>query len=388
MTSFSVVQDGGSIDVTTPIFGSFGTALSDGVTIKRGPPIAALGVQLTNTVDTAHIQARQYQGGAAALDTVRVRQTQAQTVTYHVSQTDATKFLDRFQITFPASLTEHVTITPSQALVMGYMVLDRFRIAHSSVQSTMFSMALLDAIRLSSSLANFFGLSASDGIGIHHTQAVTFNAVVGLAELITLTATMQTTLLLQVTIDDLFDISDAEILKMIYSVEIDEFVDLSALYVSPDGNFTTWAINTRTSSITEYQNYAFNSFAQAGRKFIAASKDGIYELDGEQDPGATNIVTAMRSGFFAPNGSKFTSFRNIYVGMRTQDNSKDFLLKLIDSYGREYIYSFKPEQNATTKINTGKGLRARFFSFELITPGPDFDFNSIEFRPLMLKRRV
>lgn len=388
MTSFSVVQDGGTIGITSPIFGSFGTTLEDGITIKRGPPVAVQGVQLSNTINTAHTQARQYQGGAGVTDRFSLHQTQAQTSNYHITHTDAAKFLDRFRIAFPAALSDHVTITPSQALVMGYTVLDRFRLTQSSVQSTKFSLALLDAIRLNASLANFFGLSASDTIGVHHSQGLTYNAVVALAEMLTLSATLANTLIMQVVENDMFNITDAEVLKMIYHVEVDNFIDLSALYVSPDGNFTTWAINTRTQSVTEYQNYAFNSFAQMGLKFLGASKDGIYELDGERDPGAVNIPSIMRSGFFAPNGSKFTSFRNIYVGMRTQDNSSDFLLKVIDSYGREYVYAFRPEDNATTKINTGKGLRARFFAFELITPGADFDLSFVEFRPLLLNRRV
>lgn len=388
MTIFNVTQSGGTIGVTTPIHGSFGTTLTDGITIKRGPPVASLGVQLRSGVNLAATISRLFQGGAAVNDRATIRHTQSQTTEYHVSQADAAKFLDRFQIVFPASLHDAVTISQAQSLVKGWLVLDRFRVAHSSTPTTHFSLAILDAIRLNTSLANFFGFSVSDHVGVHHSQVMNYVAMASLQELITIAPTLTTSLIMQVVENDLFNITDAEILKAIYNLEIDDFIDLSALYVSPDGNFTTWAINTRTASITEYQNYAFNSFAQTGRKFIAASKDGIYELDGERDPGAVNIVTAMRSGFFAPNGSKFTSFRNIYVGMRTQDNSKEFILKLIDSYGREYIYSFKPEQNATTKINTGKGLRARFFAFELITPGPDFDLNSIEFRPLMLKRRV
>lgn len=388
MTTFDVVQSGGTIGVTSPVFGSFGTSIADTITIKRGPPVAILGVQLLDGVEIADTIARLFQGGATVNDTVRIAHTQAQTAYYQVAQGNAMNFLDRFQITFPATLTDSLTISHSQALVMGFLVLDRFRIDHTSLPTTTFSMSLLDAIRLNASVANFFGLSASDTIGVQHTQDMTYSTNALVSELITIVPALATSLIIQVVENDMFSITDAEILNMIYSVEIDDFIDLSALYVSPDGNFTTWAINTRTAAVTEYRNYAFNSFAQMGRKFIAASGDGIYELDGETDPGAVNITTAMRSGYFAPNGSKFTSFRNIYVGIRTRDNSQDFLLKLVDSYGREYVYSFRPEENATTKINTGKGLRARFFSFELITPGPDFDLNSIEFRPIALKRRV
>lgn len=388
MATYDITQSGGTIGVTSPVFGSFGTSITDIITIPRGPPIAAWGVQLATTINIAPTIARLFQGGAAVNDKAAIAHTQVQTTTYTVSQADAAKFLNYLQLAFPAAITDNFTISQAQSVAIGWLVLDRLQVRHSGQSSTTFALALLDAIQMSTSLANFFGLSVSDNANVSHSQVMTYNAMAALSELITIASSLTTSVIMQVIENDMFDITDAEIVNMVYNAELFDFIDFSALYVSPDGNFTTWAINTRTSSVTEYQNFAFSSFAQMGRKFIAASSSGVYELDGEQDPGAANIMTAMRSGFFAPNGSKFTSFRNIYVGMRTQDNSKEFILKLHDSYGREYIYLFRPEQNATTKINTGKGLRARFFAFELITPGPDFDLSFIEFRPLLLHRRV
>jgi hypothetical protein len=42
----------------------------------------------------------------------------------------------------------------------------------------------------------------------------------------------------------------------------------------------------------------------------------------------------------------------------------------------------------TARINIGKGIRARYFAFELISTGQDFDLDSLEFIPLVAKRRV
>jgi hypothetical protein len=39
-------------------------------------------------------------------------------------------------------------------------------------------------------------------------------------------------------------------------------------------------------------------------------------------------------------------------------------------------------------VPLGKGLRARYFSFELISDGADFDMDAIEFIPLVSHRRV
>jgi hypothetical protein len=36
----------------------------------------------------------------------------------------------------------------------------------------------------------------------------------------------------------------------------------------------------------------------------------------------------------------------------------------------------------------GKGQRARYFAFELISAGQDFDLDTIEFVPIVVQRRV
>jgi hypothetical protein len=42
----------------------------------------------------------------------------------------------------------------------------------------------------------------------------------------------------------------------------------------------------------------------------------------------------------------------------------------------------------TTRVQVGKGLRARYYAFELETvDGQDFDLESIEFVPLVVQRR-
>jgi hypothetical protein len=74
--------------------------------------------------------------------------------------------------------------------------------------------------------------------------------------------------------------------------------------------------------------------------------------------------------------------------MRIEDNSRDVLLKLVTGDGIEYIYEVRPLDMRTKRVNLGKGLRSRWFSWELIVPGYDFDFSAIEFIPITTQRRV
>jgi len=160
--------------------------------------------------------------------------------------------------------------------------------------------------------------------------------------------------------------------------------------VTPNGEFTTWAINTRTNSVMEYQNYAFNSFAQMGHRFLGAADDGLYVLDGQVDDGEA-IRTRMRSGIMQLAGTKFTMFKGAYLGIRTNDDGRDFILKLIYGDGpnvKETCYKIVVQNLKTAKVNLGKGIRARYISWELETLGADFDFDGIEFVPISSQRRV
>jgi hypothetical protein len=165
-------------------------------------------------------------------------------------------------------------------------------------------------------------------------------------------------------------------------------VQLSAAYVSPDGGFTTWAINTRTNAVTEYQNWAFNSFAKLGHKYLGANSSGLYELNGYTDDGV-NIPTTVQSGLMQLGGSHLVSFKCAYLGMMAKDDaSTDVFLMLETGDGRQYTYAVQPRYMETARVNMGKGLRARYFSWTLTTVSVDYDLHSIEFVPLVAQRRI
>ena len=66
----------------------------------------------------------------------------------------------------------------------------------------------------------------------------------------------------------------------------------------------------------------------------------------------------------------------------------DIILKLDTGDGKTYTYQTVIQDMQSTKVRFGKGLRARYFSFELISTGPDFDLDTVEFLPLVAQRRV
>ena len=191
-------------------------------------------------------------------------------------------------------------------------------------------------------------------------------------------------LVLQVVADDAVEITATDALQMFYAGRIDETVQITAAYPSPGGSVTTWALNTKTAALTEYGDYAFNSFARLDRRYLGASEDGLYELTGDTDDGDA-IIAELETGVAQIAGSRFTSFRAAYLAVRGDGR---FILRLKTGGGKVYNYEVTTDNLETTKVNLGKGLRARYFSFTLISTGQDFDLESLEFVPIAAKRRV
>ena len=171
---------------------------------------------------------------------------------------------------------------------------------------------------------------------------------------------------------------------MIFKPTISETIQITATHIDVSGAVTTWAVNLTNGAVTEYTNFDFNSFAPMGRKYLAASEDGLFELDGADDAG-TDIIARMKSGIMQVGAGRLSSIKGIYLGLR---GGGSWVLKVVADEDKTYIYSIAAKSMKTTKVEVGKGLRARYFAYELVSTGQEFDLDGIEFLPIVNKRRV
>src|SRR5690606_33481148 len=128
-------------------------------------------------------------------------------------------------------------------------------------------------------------------------------------------------------------------------------------YLAPNGSITTWAMNTRTGAVTEYGNYAFNSFANFGNVYLGASDQGVHELRGDTDDGE-DIIARLRSGYLQFGGTHLSRLKAAYISARGEG---DVYLKIITADGAEYVYTVPTREMRSTKVHMGKGQRARYF---------------------------
>lgn len=346
--------------------------------------LSAWGFTLNDVMATSDAVAYAYRPGRVIEEVINLLEGGSYGVKYNALLTDAYNLIGEIDVASPALATDSIVLTSATAIAIGVKVLDGLEIIDADSTTATFVRSLTDAFMLDPVLTAFIGKTVTDTILVTDgvTQAYLPGATVN--EIITLTETLQRRFIIRMDLADGVILGNTDSLSQILSASLTDGVMITAGFMSSSGEFTTWAVNARTGATSEYTNYEFNSFAMVGNRYVGASPLGIFELAGDDDAG-TDIIASLKNGWMQFGGSKFSSFKGAYLGVR---GGGEFVLKIVTGDGKTYNYSVTAESMKTTRVQMGKGLRARYFSFELISTGQDFDLDSIEFIPLVAQRRV
>ena len=325
-----------------------------------------------------------YLAGAAVIEHIFNHDAPQASFYYTMLLADAINMADDINNGHPVSITDALYMHDVLSVIRGLEVIDQLRIAPTNIGNAIYGQTLAQLMQLHDTIAHYVGAEASDFIFANATQTPTYVASPTIVEQLNLHEALANSMIFMVSAGETVNLDDVNIVQLIFNPAMIEDIEMCAAYVSPDGDFTTWVMNTRTNAVTEYQNWQFNSFAQIGHKYLGANAQGLFELNGERDD-TTNIIADIKGGLMQFGGSRFSAFSAIYVGMRTEG---PMIFKMIDGENNEFVYSVDVQDMKTTRIQTGKGLRARYWAFELISTGPDFDIDSIEFIPVVSTRRI
>lgn len=121
-------------------------------------------------------------------------------------------------------------------------------------------------------------------------------------------------------------------------------------------------MNTKNFSMTEYDNYGYNSLFEFNGKIFGATSTGIHELTGDTDNN-NPVLWRFKIGKIDLEKNIKTKARYIWLSYRSSGD----LILTIDDGENQYEYdveSYKQIDNAV-RIKIGKGLRNRFIQIEL-----------------------
>jgi len=300
-----------------------------------------------------------------------------------VTLPETIKLIEDAKATYGALVSETIDISATASAVKHWLVMEAFHIIDAVNAKGTYHRSLSDAIVIADAVARFLGASIAEVMAIVDTATRRRLVTPTLTQNVQITDTVSRALLVQAVASDAIEITHDQVLKMIFKPVIDETIMLTAMHIEPSGSVTAWAINVQNNAVSEYTNFDFNSFATNGVKYLGANENGLYELEGATDDGQ-QIIAKMRSGIMQFMQSHSGSVKGAYLGLR---GGGDWYLKIIAD-DKTYIYKVTAKDMKTTKVEIGKGIRARYFSFELTSTGQEFDLDSIEFLPIVNQRRV
>jgi hypothetical protein len=284
----------------------------------------------------------------------------------------------------PVAVSDAAEFTDSLTTVLGALIAERLALVETNAPGLTYKQTLLEYLYILDGLAKFLSDAVMESFGIAPSYSAVGVGVRTTAEAMAIATAITPKFVAVATVPESLVLADDDVLRAIFYPIISEEITFDLGVIEPNGGFTTWTVNTRTGATTEYQNYAFNSFAQSGHRYLGASATGLYVLDGDSDDGVPTVAT-LRSGYAQFGGSRFSSIKAAYLGIH---GTGDVYLRIEDSTGGSSTYHVLLQNYETTKCRVGKGLRARYFAWELTTTGQDFDLDSVEFVPLVAQRRV
>ena len=149
------------------------------------------------------------------------------------------------------------------------------------------------------------------------------------------------------------------------------------------------ALNTKTMGATVFSDYGFTHFGEHSGEYYGARQDGVYRLDGDTDGGAP-IAAVLKTALMDFDNTQRKRMRAMYLGCTTDG---ELVLKTIVTDGGEKTeawYKLQAQHTSaeTAKIDIGRGLRARYWQFELVNVnGADFELDDITLIPAVFLRR-
>jgi hypothetical protein len=157
--------------------------------------------------------------------------------------------------------------------------------------------------------------------------------------------------------------------------------------------FTGWVLNADTLAPSEYQfaDLQFNSACRHGDRYLLAADDGIYEFT--EDTGVETVMTYIKTGKtdFSSGGMRtrveasymvYSATGNMTLKVTTSENG------VLQTNNYVMVPFASNETQDAQRSIIGKGLKSRYWQFELTGANAGCEFDEIGMLPVVLSRRI
>jgi hypothetical protein len=151
----------------------------------------------------------------------------------------------------------------------------------------------------------------------------------------------------------------------------------------------TWVLNLSKRGLTEYDGFAFNSYANFRNTILAASAGGLFTHAG-QDSDAGGLINALvRTGEESFGTSFNKRVPRIYVGYKTDGAMKFSTITSQDGQRVYLLPDNKIRGVQQRRVPVGRGPKSPYWQFEMTNvEGADFLIEHLHVYPEKSNRRV
>lgn len=309
------------------------------------------------------------------------------------SLTDSAIIQDTLRAAFNQLVAESATGTDAWFVQTGVQIIDAV-LATQTLSSTMIAVkSLAETIVMLDAFNGAESADITDSAAFAETYMPRVQAVVAILEsALAVDENVALVHVMQLATDTA---SSSETLSSAGSVinALLSDVTLATIRLNIGGElFTGWVLNTDTLAPSEYQfaDRQFNSACKHGSKYLMAAEDGIYEFT--DDTGVETVMTYIKTGKTDFGSDMRKRVEGSYMVYSATGN---MALRVITSENgalQTNTYTMMPFASSETqdaqRSIIGKGIKSRYWQFELTGANAGCEFDEIGMLPVVLSRRI
>lgn len=326
--------------------------------------------------------------GIAVLDDLLINGLGISSIKTTSSILELIRVFEDLKLTFNSEVIDSMTL---QDLVVPLLnniqeVAEVLSVSGASSAKVSFINTLSELIKLLDSASHGFNRSITEEIVLTGTILEIYTAIAKLTESLLLTLEGIDSYVNIVVLTDSMNLLEEVRSKSVFKSLLSDNIFIRIPVASGQDSYLGYTFAPENSVVTTYSNYNFDGAAKVDHRYYFFNKEGLYRYGDNTDDGDAirSIITTAALSFGTSNKK---TIPQVYLGAT---NSDELLMKVRLDGKAECHYKLRKYTNEldTQKIKIGKGLIGRYFQFELITEAEDFDMESIEFFPLVLKRKL
>lgn len=360
-----------NFSVTSPVGGTLVTVMSEEVSLSP----AALAQAIT-------VVAERIAATGAAYPRVELTEAITEEVDYQAA----------LAIGWRLALAEGVALAGTASAYAGRVgaIVDTLHATGAVATRLDAQVVLTHAIALNTLLASGWKETAVASAAFSSALGATLHAVAPIVEAAGFDDNVGAALRLTAVTSESVDFDDSLGAALELTAKVTEGVLLYAVLRLGDKEYSGWVLNQGAAS--EYRNFPFNGFAKVQGKYLGTTNDGLYLLEGTDDDGEP-IAAHIKTPLLDFGTALLKRVPDVYVAMATGGR---VVLKVVttgtEGQQREDIYTHTVRPGAAlhgNQLKVGGGLKSTYWQWQLENvDGGAFDLDQMQFRPLILSRRV